>query len=121
MLGTLSTAVRFGGGFLGVLCLLGLVGGLVMIYYNDLNCVNFIRLMWFVVGGAGCITFAHLLSTSGNFAIATMSGFIGAFSIIATCFTGCYCYFKLNHGGWYSFVTRYSFACFRTGESLAKL
>lgn len=121
MLGTLSTAVRFGGGFLGVLCLLGLVGGLVMIYYNDLNCVNFIRLMWFVVGGAGCITFAHLLSTSGNFATATMSGFIGAFSIIATCFTGCYCYFKLNHGGRYSFVTRHSFACFRTGESLAKL
>lgn len=114
--GSLSTAVRFGGGFLGVLCLLGLVGGLVMIYYNDLHCVNFIRLVWFVVGGAGCIAFAFLLSTPSSFAIATMSGFIGAFSIIATCFTGCYCYFYLNHGGRYGFVTRYSFACFRTGE-----
>ena len=116
VIGSLSTGVIFGGVFLGLLILFGLVGGLCMIKYTALQHVNFIRLVWFATGGAGCIALAVFLSQPGGFTIAFMAGFIGAVSILASCCTGCFCYFHLNHGGRYYYVTRYTFACFRTGE-----
>jgi hypothetical protein len=117
VIGSLSTGVTFGGVFLGLLVLLGLVSGLCMIKYTALQQINFIRLVWFATGGAGCIALAVFLSQpSGSFGIAWMSGFIGAVSILASCCTGCFCYFHLNHGGRYNYITRYTFACFRTGE-----
>lgn len=116
VIGSLSTGVTFGGAFLGCLILIGSVGGLCMIKYKALPHVNFIRLVWFVIGGAGCIALAVLLSQPDVYSIAWMSGFIGAVSLLASCCTGCYCYFHLNHGGRYYYVTRYTFACYRTGE-----
>ena len=116
------TALRFSGGFLGVLCIAGMVGGLFMTICRDIKCISVVRLLWFLVIGAGCIALGGLLirfQSSDDFVIIYLSSFIvGAVSILFSCCTCCYCYFNVKHGGRFKYVTRYSFACFRTGKLL---
>ena len=113
-----STGATFGGAFVGFLVIVGLGGGLAMIKYKNLTFVNFVRLVWFVVGGAGCFAWAFISSdaAAGAYGVATMSGFVGVFFLLVSCCTCCYCYINCNHGGRYHYVTRQNFAYFKTGE-----
>ena len=113
-----STGATFGGAFVGFLVIVGLGGGLAMIKYKNLTFVNFVRLVWFVVGGAGCFAWAFISSDAavGAYGVATMSGFVGVFFLLVSCCTCCYCYINCNHGGRYHYVTRQNFAYFKTGE-----